>query len=77
MIKIEVFGTGCPSCKKTEAHIKNIVAELDLDAEIVKVEDMDEITERGVMLTPAVAVDGEMKVSGKVPSETEILKWFE
>jgi small redox-active disulfide protein 2 len=77
MIKIEIFGTGCTSCRKTEAHIKNIVAELDLDAEIVKVEDMDEITERGIMLTPAVAVDGAIKVSGTVPPETEIIKWFE
>lgn len=76
MMKIEIFGTGCPNCKKTEAHIKNVIEELSLDAKIVKVEDMNEITERGVMLTPAVAVDGEMKVSGKVPSEKEIISWF-
>ncbi len=77
MIKIEIFGSSCSSCKITEAHIKNIIEELSLDAKIVKVEDKDEITKRGVKNTPAVAVDGEMKVSGTVPSETEIITWFE
>jgi len=77
MKKIEIFGTGCPNCQKTEKNIKNVIEKLDLDAEIVKVQDMNEMTERGVVLTPSVAVDETMKVSGKVPSEEEIKSWFE
>ena len=77
MKKIEIFGTGCPNCEKTEDNIKRVIEEMDLDAEIVKVEDMNKITERGVMLTPAVAVDGDMKITGKVPAEEDIKGWFE
>lgn len=77
MKKVEIFGTGCPNCQKTADKIKKVIEEMDLDAEIVKVEDMNEITERGVMLTPAVAVDGDMKVTGKVPAEEDIKDWFE
>jgi len=77
MKKIEIFGTGCPKCKKTEKNIRNVIEELDLDVEIIKVQDMNKITGRGVALTPAVALDEEMKVSGKVPSEEEIKTWFE
>jgi len=76
MKKIELFGTGCPNCQKAEDNINNVIEELNLDATLVKVQDMDKITERGVALTPAVAVDDEMKVSGKVPSEEEIKSWF-
>lgn len=75
MMKFEVFGTGCPNCKKAESNIKEVIDELDLNAEVVKVEDMNEITKRGVMLTPAVALDGEMKVTGKVPTKDEIKGW--
>jgi len=77
MKKIEIFGTGCPNCQKTEKNIRNVIEELGLDAKIVKVQDMNKITERGVAITPAVAVDEDMKVSGKVPSEEEIKSWFE
>ncbi len=77
MKKIELFGTGCPNCQKTEENNNSVIEELDLDAKLVKVQDMDKITERGVALTPAVAVDEKMKVSGKVPSKKEIKSWFE
>lgn len=77
MKKIELFGTGCPNCQKAEENINSVIEELDLDAKLIKVQDMDKITERGVALTPAVAVDGDIKVSGKVPSEDEIKSWFE
>ncbi|MCF8009076.1 MAG: thioredoxin family protein [Halanaerobiales bacterium] len=77
MTKIEIFGTGCPNCLKTEKNIKNVIKELNLEVELVKVQDINKITERGVALTPAVALDQKMKVSGKVPSEKEIKSWFE
>ena len=76
MKKFEVFGSGCPNCQKAANNIKEVIKELDLDAEVIKVEDMNEMAERGVMLTPAVALDGDMKVTGKVPTKEEIKGWL-
>jgi small redox-active disulfide protein 2 len=73
-MKIEILGTGCPKCKTTEKIVKQVVDELGKDAEVVKVEDLQEIVNRGVMMTPAVVVDGEVKIVGHVPSVDEIKK---
>ncbi len=73
-MKIEILGTGCPKCKATEKIVKQVVDELDKDVEVVKVEDLQEIVNRGVMMTPAVVVDGEVKIVGHVPSPDEIKK---
>jgi small redox-active disulfide protein 2 len=69
---IEVLGTGCPKCQATMQNVEQAVSELGVQAEVVKVYDIAEITARGVMMTPAVAVDGEVKVVGKVPTVDEI-----
>ncbi len=71
-MKIEILGTGCPKCKATEKIVKKVVDELGKDVEVVKVEDLQEIVNRGVMMTPAVVVDGEVKIVGHVPSADEI-----
>ena len=71
-MKIEILGTGCPKCKATEKVVRKVVEELGKDAEVVKVEDLQEIVNRGVMMTPAVAVDGDVKIVGHVPSTDEI-----
>ena len=73
-MKIEILGSGCAKCKSTEKSIRKIVEELGISAEIVKVEDLQEIINRGVMMTPAVFVDGEAKIVGRVPSADEIKK---
>ena len=73
-MKIEVLGTGCPKCKKLFQNTKEAVKDLTIEAEIVKVEDIQEIINAGVMMTPAFAVDGEVKSSGKVLSVDEIKK---
>ena len=73
-MKIEILGTGCPKCKATEKIVKQVVEELKADVEIVKIEDLQEIVNRGVMMTPAVVVDGEVKIIGHVPSADEIKK---
>ena len=73
-MKIEILGTGCPKCKATEKIVKQVVEELGKDADVVKVEDLQEIVNRGVMMTPAVVVDGEVKIVGHVPSADEIKK---
>ncbi len=74
MKKLQILGTGCPKCKKlaenTEAAAKAVGIECDID----KVTDINEIMKFGVMMTPALAVDGQVKVVGKVPSPDEIKK---
>lgn len=74
-MKIEILGTGCVKCKKTKEIIEKILAKTGKKAEIVKVEDIETILNYGVMVTPAVAIDGEVKLSGKVPDEKEVRKW--
>ena len=73
-MKIEVLGTGCAKCKATEEIVKKAVEELGIQAEVIKVEDLQEIIDRGVMMTPAVIVDGEVKIVGRKPTVDEIKK---
>lgn len=76
-MKIEILGMGCPKCKKTIQNAQQAVEELGIDAEIAKVENLDKITEYGVMITPALVIDGKVKVAGKIPSKQEIIDWIE
>ena len=71
-MKIEVLGTGCMKCKRLLKNVEVAVRELWISAEIKKVDDITEIINRGVMLTPALAIDGEMKVSGRVADVKEL-----
>ncbi len=71
-MKIEVLGTGCPKCKKTYENAAEAIKELGIEAELVKVYDSVEIAKRGVFETPALVIDGEIKVAGRVPSVEEI-----
>ena len=73
-MKIEIFGTGCPKCKKLFENAQEAVRVSGLEADIVKVEDIEKITEAGVMMTPALAVDGKIVSTGKVLSTEEIKK---
>ena len=71
-MKIEILGSGCPKCLETERRVQKVVQELGLQAEVVHVYDLMEIARRRVVLTPAVAIDGEVKISGHVPTEDEL-----
>ena len=73
-MKIEILGTGCPKCKKLTELTEQAAQELGLDYELIKVTTIDEIMGFGVMMTPALAVDGEVKIVGKVPGLEEIKK---
>lgn len=73
-MKIEILGSGCPRCHETEKRVINVLAKHNIKAEVVHVYDLKEIAKRRVMFTPAVVVDGEVKISGKVPTEAEIEK---
>jgi small redox-active disulfide protein 2 len=75
-VRIEILGTGCSKCNKTKELVEKVVKETGVDAEIVKVEDFDKILGYGVMVTPALVIDGDVKVAGKVPSVDDIKKWI-
>ena len=75
-MKIEIFGPGCPKCKKLFQNAEAAVKDLNINAEIVKVEGIQEIINAGLMMTPALAVDGEVKATGKVLSVDEIKKFI-
>lgn len=71
-MKIEILGTGCPKCKKLFEVTTEAVKELGIQADIVKVEKIQDIMNYGVMITPALVIDGKVKVVGKVPTKAEI-----
>ena len=72
-MKIEILGTGCASCKKLYENAKKAVEESGTVAEIIKVEEIPKIMAYGVMSTPALVIDGQVKFSGKVASVGEIM----
>lgn len=71
-MEIKVLGTGCKKCKSLEQATRQAIEELNLDANVEKVEDIAEIMQFGVMTTPALVVDGEVVLSGKVPKISEL-----
>ena len=71
-MKIQVLGTGCAKCKALEKNAREAVSNLGVDAEVVKVEDPDDIIDMGVMMTPALGIDGDIKLTGKVATVEEI-----
>jgi len=71
-LKIQILGTGCPKCKQLAANAQAAVEAAGIEAEVVKVEKIAEIVAMGAMLTPALAIDGDVKSSGKVLSADQI-----
>ena len=74
MKKIEVIGTGCAKCRRLLANAEQAVKDLKIAAEVIKVDDIDEIVNRGVMMTPALFIDGTVRAEGRVPDVNEIKK---
>ena len=72
MKQIKVLGPGCSRCETLKANTDAAVKQLGIDAEVEKITDINEITGFGVMMTPALVIDGEVKTVGKVPSADEI-----
>lgn len=73
-MKIQILGTGCPKCKQLADHAQQAVDELGVEAQVEKVTNLNDILAFGVMVTPALVVDGQVKVTGKVPSVEDIKK---
>ena len=76
-MEIKVLGPGCPRCKQTEKVVKEAVAEAGVAADVEKITDMMKIAGYGVMGTPAVVIDGQVKSVGKVPSKADVKAWLE
>jgi len=77
MKKIQILGTGCPKCKQLAENAEMAAKSVGTEYELVKVTDINEIMKFGVMLTPALAVDDEVKASGKVLSPDQIKTWLQ
>ncbi|SHF80616.1 small redox-active disulfide protein 2 [Mariniphaga anaerophila] len=75
-MELLVLGTGCPKCKALDKAVNELVAELDLQANVRKVEDIMEIMQFGVMRTPALVVNGKVVVSGRIPNKTELTSFL-
>jgi small redox-active disulfide protein 2 len=74
---IKILGSGCSNCKKLQANAKEAVEKANVDAEIVKVEDIKDIMAYGVMRTPAIVINEKVKMYGKVSSVDEIVKYIQ
>ena len=75
-MKIKVLGTGCPKCNKLFAEAKKAITESGIDAQLEKVEKIDDIMSYGVMMTPALVIDEEVKCTGKIAKSAEIISWI-
>ena len=75
-MKIEILGTGCPKCKKLAEIVEQAIKESGIEAKITKITEINEIMNYGVMITPALVIDGEVKIAGKIPSLEEIKNWL-
>ena len=75
-MKIEILGTGCPKCKQLEENTRKALEDTGKKAEVVKVTQIDKIVEYGVMSTPAIVIDGDIKSYGKVADVDEIKAWL-
>ncbi len=75
-MQIKVLGTGCAKCKLLYGEAEKAVAAAGIPVDLSKVERIDEIMKFGVMMTPALVLDGEVKASGRVPKSSEIVSWI-
>ena len=75
-MKVKVLGTGCPKCRKLYAEAEKAIASSGVKAELEKIEKIEEIIKYGVMATPGLVIENEVKASGRIPQSTEIASWI-
>lgn len=75
-MEIKVLGPGCPKCHEAEKIVREALAESGVEASVTKVSDFQEMAALGVFATPAVVIDGKVKVSGKTPTKKDVLAWI-
>ena len=76
-MKIEVLGPGCMNCQKLERDVQNALAELNINAEVVKVTDIKKFSSYGILMTPGLVINGKVYSSGKTPVVTTLKRWLE
>lgn len=76
MLEITVYGPGCAKCKETERRVRHALEQAGIEGSVRKATDFAEMARAGVLMTPGVAVNGVVKVSGRVPEESEIAAWL-
>ncbi len=76
-MKIKILGPGCKNCEKLQQEVKNALAELNIPADVEKIEDTNKIMEYDVFMTPALVINDKVKVSGKVPKQDQIKTWIQ
>ena len=75
-MEIKVCGPGCANCTKAENIVKKALANAGIDAEVYKITDFTEMAKLGVLSTPAIVINGEIKCVGRVPSRDDVLEWI-
>jgi small redox-active disulfide protein 2 len=75
-MKIVVYGPGCARCHETERVVRHVVEQLGVSAEVQKVTDFRAMAEAGVVATPAVSIDGVLKIAGRIPRNEEVREWL-
>ncbi|MBN1455835.1 MAG: TM0996/MTH895 family glutaredoxin-like protein [Methanomicrobia archaeon] len=76
-MEIKILGPGCPKCRTVYANAQRAIAELSINVRLEKVEDFDEILRYGIMITPAVVIDGRVRASGRIPSRDDFKQWLQ
>lgn len=76
MLNIKVYGPGCAKCKETEKRVRHVVEQAGIEATVTHATDFAEMAKAGIMMTPAVSVNGVIKKVGNIPTEDEIRSWL-
>ena len=76
-MKVKVLGTGCPKCKFLEDRVRKVARDNNIEIDLEKVTDINDILSYGIMMTPGLVVEGDVKISGKIPSENQVLDWIQ
>jgi small redox-active disulfide protein 2 len=76
MVTIKILGAGCSKCRRLYEKISSIVTSNNIDAEVIKIEDLTEMMKYGIMMTPALVINEHLKVYGNIPKDEQIIKWL-
>jgi small redox-active disulfide protein 2 len=76
MTSVKILGVGCSKCRTLEAKVKDLIAKNNLEAEVIKVEDVQEMMGYGIMMTPGLVINEKLKSSGIIPKEEQLLNWL-
>ncbi len=76
MTSVKILGVGCSKCRTLEAKVRNLITNNNLQVEVIKVEDIQEMMGYGIMMTPGLVINEKLKSSGIIPKEDQLLEWL-